>query len=66
MNISQAAQQSGLSAKTIRYYEDIGLLASVRAIGRDVPPFRNDEPVAVGVGRQPVLEMLREGVARQG
>ncbi len=27
MNISQAAQQSGLSAKTIRYYEDIQLVA---------------------------------------
>lgn len=27
MNISQAARQSGLSAKTIRYYEDIDLIA---------------------------------------
>ena len=27
MNISQAAQQSGLSAKTIRYYEEIQLIA---------------------------------------
>ncbi|MCB1699607.1 MAG: Cu(I)-responsive transcriptional regulator [Pseudomonadales bacterium] len=27
MNISQAARQSGLSAKTIRYYEDIELIA---------------------------------------
>ena len=26
MNISTAAKQSGLTAKTIRYYEDIGLL----------------------------------------
>ena len=42
--------------------EDIGLLRPIRAMGVDVPPFRNDEPVAVGVGRQPVLEMLREGV----
>lgn len=30
MNISQAAQQSGLSAKTIRYYEDIGLIGPAR------------------------------------
>jgi len=27
MNISQASQQSGLPAKTIRYYEDIGLVS---------------------------------------
>ena len=27
MNISQAARQSGLSAKTIRYYEDINLVS---------------------------------------
>lgn len=27
MNISEAAKQAGLPAKTIRYYEDIGLVA---------------------------------------
>ncbi|MCB2078990.1 MAG: Cu(I)-responsive transcriptional regulator [Novosphingobium sp.] len=31
MNISQAAEFSGLPAKTIRYYEDIGLIAPSRA-----------------------------------
>lgn len=30
MNIKQAAQASGLPAKTIRYYEDIGLIAPLR------------------------------------
>ena len=30
MNISQVARQSGLPAKTIRYYEDIGLVAPSR------------------------------------
>lgn len=43
--------------------EDLGLLSPIRSMGRDVPPMRNGEPVAVGVGRQPVLEMLREGLA---
>lgn len=31
MNIGDAAKQSGLPAKTIRYYEDIGLVAPGRA-----------------------------------
>lgn len=30
MNIGQAAEQSGLPAKTIRYYEDIGLVSPAR------------------------------------
>lgn len=31
MNVSQAAQRSGLPAKTIRYYEDVGLIRPGRA-----------------------------------
>ncbi|MCO5063726.1 MAG: Cu(I)-responsive transcriptional regulator [Rhizobiaceae bacterium] len=31
MNVGQAARKSGLPAKTIRYYEDIGLIAPARA-----------------------------------
>ncbi|MEP2027072.1 MAG: Cu(I)-responsive transcriptional regulator [Paracoccaceae bacterium] len=30
MNIKDASQKSGLSAKTIRYYEDIGLIKPLR------------------------------------
>ncbi len=30
MNIGEAASRSGLPAKTIRYYEDIGLVSSAR------------------------------------
>ena len=30
MNIGQAAKRSGLPSKTIRYYEDIGLVSSAR------------------------------------
>lgn len=33
MNIGQAAERSGLSAKTIRYYEDIGLVVPLRQTG---------------------------------
>ncbi|MCC6830507.1 MAG: FAD-dependent monooxygenase [Thermoleophilia bacterium] len=42
--------------------EELGLLVDIRAAGRDVPPFRDGRPVAIGVGRQLVLERLREGL----
>ena len=31
MNVGTAARRSGLPAKTIRYYEDIGLISPARA-----------------------------------
>lgn len=42
--------------------EEIGLLADIRAAGRDVPPLRDGRPVAIGVARRLVLERLREGL----
>ena len=42
--------------------EEIRLLDHIRAAGRDVPPIRNGEPVAINVARQFVLEALREGL----
>lgn len=38
MNIGEAAERSGVPAKTIRYYEDIGL---VKASGRSENGYRN-------------------------
>ena len=35
MNISQAATQSGLPVKTLRYYEEIGLVSPARLEGND-------------------------------
>ena len=35
MNIGQAARQSGLSAKTVRYYEEVGLVVPARCTGND-------------------------------
>lgn len=41
---------------------DIGVLDAIRAAGRDVPPHRDGLPVAIAVGRQTVVDTLREGV----
>lgn len=41
---------------------EIGVLDGVRARGLDIPPLQRDMPVAIGVGRQVVLDALREGV----
>ena len=35
MNIGQAAAESGLPVKTLRYYEEIGLVAPERSAGND-------------------------------
>ncbi len=41
---------------------DVGVLDAVRAEGRDIPPHRDGLPVAIGVGRQFLIDALREGV----
>ncbi|MCO1333912.1 MerR family transcriptional regulator [Microbulbifer sp. OS29] len=43
MNISQAAQSSGLSAKALRHYESIGLVVPSRAVNG----YRNYSPADV-------------------
>jgi 2-polyprenyl-6-methoxyphenol hydroxylase-like FAD-dependent oxidoreductase len=42
--------------------ESLDALAAIRARGRDIPPLRNGSPVAIGVGREDVVTILREGV----
>lgn len=41
---------------------DLGLLERIRSAGRDVPPLRDGLPVAIGVGRQLLLEALRDTI----
>lgn len=41
---------------------DVGVLDAVRAEGRAIPPYRDGMPVAIGVGRQFLIDHLREGV----
>jgi len=41
---------------------DIGLMDDVRREGRPVPPWQGDDPVAYGIGRQFLLDRLREGL----
>ena len=45
MNISEAARRSGLSSKTIRYYEDIGLLGPA---ARNTNGYRQYDTSALG------------------
>lgn len=42
--------------------DEVGLLRTLRAEGTEVPPMRDGRPVAIGVGRQVVLERLRDGI----
>ncbi len=42
MNVGAAARRSGLPAKTIRYYEDIGLISPLRA-GNGYRDYSNDD-----------------------
>jgi MerR family copper efflux transcriptional regulator len=43
MNIGQAAQRTGLSAKAIRYYEDIGLVIPPRQAGNSYRHYRQTD-----------------------
>ena len=43
MNIGQAATQSGLPVKTLRYYEEIGLVQPARIAGNDYRDYSNTD-----------------------
>lgn len=43
MNIGQAAELSGLPAKTLRYYEEIGLVSPKRKAGSDYRDYSLDD-----------------------
>lgn len=43
MNIGQAAEMSGLPAKTLRYYEEIGLVVPSRKIGSDYRDYSQED-----------------------
>ncbi|OAM76661.1 Cu(I)-responsive transcriptional regulator [Devosia elaeis] len=43
MNIGQAAEQSGVSAKMIRYYEQIGLISAPHRTGSNYRVYGSDE-----------------------
>jgi len=43
MNISQAAEQTGVSAKAIRYYESIDLIAPARRAGNGYRDFNDND-----------------------
>ena len=54
MNIGYAAKLSGLSAKTIRYYEDIGLVVPRRQAANDYRDYTEDD-----VGQLTFLQRAR-------
>ncbi|WP_323814389.1 MerR family DNA-binding protein [Cellvibrio sp. NN19] len=67
MNIGQAAQACGLSNKTIRYYEEIGLVVPGRQEGNDYRVYSSDDVMqlrflqrarAVGFGIDECRELL--------
>lgn len=67
MNIGQAAARSALSAKTIRYYEDIGLVIPRRQQGNDYRDYTDADVAqlsflqrarAVGFGLEECRELL--------
>ena len=67
MNIGQAAARSDLSAKTIRYYEDIGLVVPRRQSGNDYRDYTDTDieqlsflqrARAVGFGLDECRELL--------